>query len=338
MTLYREVTEGALAAVAVTGRTSFSWFGVRAGDLPPQTESAMSPADARAYLVYQLHARLYGDFYTQGEASPTMSDGRLAPPLGPSAFVHALSNANHGNGSLESGWTIVAEDGGRVVVERGGLRLWADTGAVSAADEKPLRRGASVAVLMPKELLRLSPGYYMALGDRELPTDGSETIVRFYWNLRSEGAVTFVHLLTKTLNERGHAFRVKVVSDPSSYTRCDAGVLYTAGSDYDAVADGVASVYSEVAPVIKPATPAFAKPLAPGLALAEDPSAGIESFGQSRCQLLAEAIVEAAELGRHSTAEKLEVVADRFRRANLDLDQPYLNTGSADRYAFPWQT
>ena len=42
MTLFREVTEGALAAVAVTGRTSFSWFGVRAGDLPSQTESAMT--------------------------------------------------------------------------------------------------------------------------------------------------------------------------------------------------------------------------------------------------------------------------------------------------------
>jgi hypothetical protein len=330
------VTEGALAAVAVTGRTSFSWFGVRAADLPPQTESAMSPGDARAYLVYQLQLRLYGDFYTQGEARPALSDGRLTPPLGPSAFVHALSEANHGMGSLESGWTIVAEDGGRLVVEREGLRLWADTGGVSAADGETLRPGAAVAVLMPKELLRLSPGYYMALGDRELPTDGSDTIVRFYWNLRGEGAVAFVGLLTRTMNERGQAFRVKVVSDPSSYTRCDAGVLYTAGSEYDDVVDSVAAVYGEIAPALKPATPAFAKPLAPGLGLAEDPSAGTESFGQSRCQLLAEAIVEAAEVGRHSTAEQLEVVVDRFRRAKLDLDRPYLNAGSPDRYDFRW--
>jgi hypothetical protein len=335
MTSYRQVAEGALGAVAIRGRTSFSWFGVPAGDLPAHTESAMSPADARAYLLYQLQTRLYGDFYTQGEAKPSLSDGHVMPPLGPSPFVQALSEANHGTGSLESGWTIVAEDADRLVVERGGLRLWSQPSGVAAANGAPLQPGAAVAVLMPKELLRLSPGYYMALGNRELPTDGSGTIVRFYWDLRSEGAVGLVELLTRSLNDAGHAFRLKVVSDPASYTRCDAGVLYTLASEYEAVAEIVARIYGDVAPVLNAATPAFAKTLAPGLALAEDPSGGMESFGQNRCQLLAEAMIEAAERGLQSLPERLEVVAERFRAAGLDLDQPYLNSGSTDRYAWP---
>lgn len=328
MTQYRDVMTGVLSAVALHDRTSFSWFGVREGGLPPETEAAMTPDDARAYLVYQLQTRLYGAFYTQGEAKPALSDGHVTPPLGPSAFVHALSEANHGTGSLESGWTVVGKEDGRLVVERGGLRLWAGPEAVVDAN------GDGVAVLMPKELLRLSPGYYMALGNRELPTDGSAPIVRFYWNLHSEGAATLVDLLTRTLNDAAHAFRVKVVSDPASYSRCDAGVLYTLGSEYEGVAGVVASIYTDVAPALKPATPAFAKQLAPGLALAEDPSSGVESFGQSRCQLLAEAIVEAGERGAYSVPERLEVVEERFRRAGLDLDHPYLNAGSTDRYAW----
>jgi hypothetical protein len=320
MSVHRRITQGALAAVAIEGRTMFTWFGLREDGLPAATETAMSDADARAYLVYQLQTRLYGSFYTQGEAKPALADAQASPTIGPSAFMQALSDANHGSGSLESGWKVVAREDGRLVVERAGLRLW-------AAPESVAANGNGAAVRMPKELLRLSPGYYMALGNRELPTDGSEPIVRFYWNLHSEGAAALVDVLTRRLNEAQHAFRLKVASEPPSYTRCDAGVLYTLCSEYNTVVAVVANVHRELALALKPATPAYTKPLAPGLGLAEDPSGGTESFGQSRCQLLAEAIVDGAG--------NVDAVAERFAQAGIDLDRPYLNPGSADVYTWP---
>ena len=229
----------------------------------------------------------------------------------------------------------MGEEGGALAVARDGLTLWVAPAEISSANGGGLAPGASVGVLMPKELLRLSPGFYMALGDTEFPVDGSEPIVRFYWNLTSEGAPGLIGLLTGRLNAERLAFRVKVVSDPGQYTRCDAGVLYTLRSDYKRVCAVVAETYDAIATALKPATPALTKQLAPGLALAEEPDEQMVSFGMSRCRLLAEAIARAAELGVSDPERRLELVSERFAQDGVDLDAPYLNHGSSDDYDFP---
>jgi hypothetical protein len=372
MSGYREAVEQALAATTILSPTSFAWFGVPQQSLPARSEAAMDGAAARAYLVYALQARLYGSFYCLGAAS---RDGFEATPptrLGPSPFLLELSRANRGRGSHEAGWTVAALQDDRVVVERDGLRLWvrpedlhdgpgrhasqqpgadqpgagqpgADrSGAVPSGLVRPdsiqfaaLQPGAAVGVLMPKELMRLSPGFYMALGDAEFPADASVGLVRFYWCLRQEGAALLVETLTGTLNEAGLSFRLKVISDPAAYRRCDAGVLYALAPQYERVARIVADVYREVEPWLGGSIPALTKPLAPGLGLAEDPGAGGESFGMSRCRLLAEGIVTAAELRAGSLAQTLEVVAGHFAQAGISLEQPYLSPGSVDRYHLP---
>jgi hypothetical protein len=86
---------------------------------------------------------------------------------------------------------------------------------------------------------------------------------------------------------------------------------------------------------LKASTPAFTKPLAPGLGLSEDPAGGLDSFGMTRCGLLADAALRAAELGAVTIPERLDVVAARFAEDGIDLDAPYLNSGSTDRYVFP---
>ena len=45
----------------------------------------------------------------------------------------------------------------------------------------------------------------------------------------------------------------------------------------------------------------------------------------SRCQLLAEAIVRAADPGRGNRRGALCAIEDRFAQAGIDLDAPYLN-------------
>jgi HopA1 effector protein family len=332
---YRQLVAGALAATEVTSSTSHMWFGAGSGGLPAETRRLMDAGSSRAYLLYNLQVQLYSDFYCVGEARPRLDSPMTTPLPGASPFTQALSSANAGQGAREPGWTLVGEEAGALMVRREGLTLWVGPAEIYAASDGSLAPGAPVGVLMPKELLRLSPGFYMALGDSAFPVDGSERLVRFYWNLTSAGAPALIGLLTRLLNAERLAFRVKVVSDPGQYTRCDAGVLYTLRSDYERVSAIVAEAYSAVAGALKPATPALTKQLAPGLGLAEEPGEQMVSFGMSRCRLLAEAIASAAERGIDDAEQRLEVVSERFAQEGIDLDAPYLNPGSRDDYDFP---
>src|SRR5262249_29965139 len=160
-----------------------------------------------------------------------------------------------------------------------------------------------------------------ALGDAELPFDDSAPLLRVYWNLHSSGAAPLVSALTREFNRIRLPFRFKVVSEPERFTRCDAGVLYMQRSDYPAAAPIMADLYNGVARLLEPNVPALTRELAPGLGLAEDPGAFV-SFGMSRCYLLAEAIVRAAERGATDVDAQLAVADECFTEAGLALDMP----------------
>jgi hypothetical protein len=333
MTGYRGLIVGALKAVSVTSPTSYTWFGARSPGLSAEATALMGHASAREYLLYNLQSQLYSDFYCAGSARRPLDQPSLAP-AGGSAFVEGLSGANTGTFAREPGWTVVREDDGAIVVSRDGLSLWVPAAEVYRVGDASVAPGAAVGVLMPKELLRLSPGFYMALSEAEFPVDGSTALVRFYWNLRAEGATLLINLLTRALNQRELAFRLKVVSDPVRYSRCDAGVLYVLAEQYRAVVTAVSEVYLTMRTALKPSTPALTRELAPGLALAEDPSGSLTSFGMHRCRMLAEAIVLGADLGADDLGSRLATVEERFAREGIDLERPYLNPGSPDHYAF----
>lgn len=332
MTEYLSLLSEVLAATEVVSATSYSWFGVRSPALPEETVAIMGAESARAYLVYNLQTQLYADFYCAGRARPRLDNPLVEALPGASPFIQTLSEANAGHGAREPGWIVTGHDAGALVVARGGLSLWVAPADVTPSNGDPIGPGTSVSVLMPKELLRLSPGFYMALGDAEFPIDGSAPIVRFYWNLRSRGAPALLDALTRALNAEKLAFRLKVVSDPARYSRCDAGVLYTQRRDYGRVSHAVLEAYRTVGSELKPDTPALTHKLAPGLGLAEDPGDDAVSFGMSRCAMIAEAIVHAAEQGARDPAARLEVVRGRFAQDGLALEAPYLNAGSPNDY------
>jgi hypothetical protein len=81
-------------------------------------------------------------------------------------------------------------------------------------------------------------------------------------------------------------------------------------------------------------TPLFAKPLARGLGFAEDPGNG-ESFGMSRCRLLAEALWSAWSRGVTDPADRLAEVERWFASHGLSLERPWLNRFSTDFYELP---
>ncbi len=331
-TRYRELVGVAIQALGLLSPTSFTWFGRPVGVLPPSVEDAMDPESRRAYLLHSMQLQLYADFYCRGFASPSLDPGSHGLARRPEPFVEALAAANTGRGSREPGWEVVSAIADQVVVERDGLTLWITPGDVVDPPRGGLQPGARVSVRLPNELRKLSPGFYMALGDGGFEAEQPTAIVRFYWHLASASAPRLINALTSRLNKARLPFRVKVVNDPARYTRCDAGVLYVHGRDYELAARAVRATYGELAAGLRRATPAFAKPLAPGLAVAEDPGSG-DSFGMHRARLLAEGIVHAHEQGPGGSADAIDAVAERFAQDGFDLDAPYLNPGSPDRYA-----
>ena len=132
-----------------------------------------------------------------------------------------------------------------------------------------LEIGAELVLPFPKELPAVSPGYYMAVGDAG-PNELSGGYLRLYWNVRSNGAVPLMRLLTTGLNEAGVRFRFKTLHDPDAYQRCDAAVLYIEESAFDVVAPIAATVHAGIAQHMKPNVPALTLRLAPGLGFAED--------------------------------------------------------------------
>lgn len=326
--------QNALEAVRIRSSTSFSWFGDLSPRLSAAARRAMTHSMTRDYLCYQLQARLYNDFYTKGSVTPGGEHRNTVRQTPVTPFITLLSAANMGSGAREGGWRVVKVAGEVVTMARDGLSVWVSREETYAGAEDILSPGQLRAVQFPKELLKLSPGFYLALGDKGLVFEPDRALVRFYWNVRAEGAPILVRSTTSLLNKEGISFRLKVINDPAHYDRCDAGVLYIERADYERVLPAVRHILVELGPNLKKETPVFTKVLVPGLGLAEEPAGSRDSFGMDRCRLLAEAIVQIHERAVPAEAERLEVIKEVFGEDGINLARPYLNPGSPDEYRF----
>lgn len=330
MSEYLEHLRTALQATTIHSQTRYSWFGRSSSRLSAKLQQSLAPKDARNYLLYDLASELYSHFYICGAATPSNIVGGYVQQTGLTPFVARLSDANSGKGCWENGWRVNAVDKDGITVVRRGLSVRARA-QDCAVEKQPRSPDAPASIRLPKEYLGMSPSFYMVLGDKALDHDDEQSLLRIYWNMSAQGAVAFVRNASILLNATGLAFRLKVLSDPMLFTRCDAGVIYIRRGDYGAAARVFRLLYAEIREYLKPGTPVFTKRLAWGVALAEDPGQG-ESFGQSRCRLLADALIRAYELGKKELDDKLGVISERFHDEGLDLQTPFLSAGSNDHY------
>jgi hypothetical protein len=324
----------ALDAAEVTSPTAFSFQG-EARDLsawapPPTWADSSSSAEEDPALLAALEGELYARFYTRPTAGTGMASG---DPLAQRDLLSALSAANTGQGTWEPGWKIdhIDEDG-RVAVAKDGLTFWVEPSGLRV-HSAPIQPGEFCRVRVAKELRGLMPGFYVAIGDGDPDDsrDAPEPLVRFYWHLRPESAVPYIAAVTGALNARGVPFRTKVLSEPSSYVRADAGVLYLGRRRLREIGDAIARIHRTIAPGLRPEVPRFTKGLAPGLGLAEDPSNGL-SFGQHRCRLVARAAWRSFSRGDAGRDSRSQALAAEFRDAGLDPARPYLEPRSVDDY------
>ena len=320
---YEDQVAAALRAVALRPPAAFLWFGRR------EAVPAAGAGDPRERLVAGLARRLHDDFFAIAVPHPRGGDPRAAADDG-GAFVTGLSQANAGRGAWDRGWRVAGRDGDDAidVARPDGLVLRAPAAFVRF--EGAPTEGALVSVLLPKELRGLSPGLYIALGDSGAPAADARTAL--YWNIAAAGAATLVARVTYALNGAGLPFELELLDNPARYGRGDAAVLTVARADGAAAIGLLRPLRRTLAAHLGDGAPAFTKPLARGLAVAE-PSPGGQRFGEHRCRLLAEAVVAADEAGARSVPERAAAVRERFAAEGLRLDAPYLQPGSDDAYS-----
>jgi len=324
MTHYDDQLRQAIGAVEIISPTVYRWFGHRARDVPRALRARLSPTAARSYLIASLQLHLYRHFYCQGVAVPASAvEDAQSSRNEIDLFLERLSAANAGQGRWEEGWKVLAVEPDGVLAHNGRLAVRVPPSLCRTGDRGELRPGRSVSVRQVKEHRRLSPGFYMALSDTPFERDLARRRVRLYLNVASGGAVHYVERVTRALNALGTPFKLKVVSDPLQYHRCDTSVLYVDHRDHRralAVLDGIRG---ELDDHVRPGIPSLSMPIAPGMAAAEDWNQD-ESFGQHRCRLVAEALVAAHDDDVLDAEERLRRVRERFAHDGVDPDRPYL--------------
>lgn len=325
MSVYMNQLRRMVEALTIVSPKELLWFGRSVSAVSGHMPRERRMAPRMAYLRDSLQWHLYQAFYCPGGATPWVPGS--APTNETRNFEELLTRSNVASGSWTGGWKVWrASHHGNVGVAHNGLQCWASQSDVAADEPEPIAPGLAVRVRVPAERLRGFPGFYGILGGKDL--DNRE-IVRFYWNLEHDAAPILVRELSASLNAAQLAYQLKVVSNPSGYCRCDAGVLYIHQADFGDAANSVRHGYSIVRQGLKPQVPALTRRLAPGLGFAENPDAAT-SFGFQRCGLIGEALAECYMQRITSVPGRLDVIAECFERQGISLDHPYLNDGSAD--------
>jgi hypothetical protein len=315
------------AAVRITSPHSYLLLGEERV-FPEQEIAAGEPPP----MLQTLETEIYLHLYTRLRRLSPAAAGAGVDPLGSRDLVNALSAANQGTGTWESGWRIVSseEDGTRAVA-RDGVTFWVQPAGLRTAGGRQ-DPGDYCRVRVGKELRNLIPGFYVAIGNGEAAdADRPGPLLRLYWHLTAEAAVPYMAAMTSALNALGVPFRTKVLADPAAYVRADAGVLYVERRLFGRLRPVLREIHGALAGALRPEVPMFTRPLAPGLGAAEDPGNGM-SFGQARCRTASRALWTAFAEKGEEVEVRAAALAEAFSREELDVANLHLAPGSKAVY------
>jgi HopA1 effector protein family len=312
-----------LRAVRILSPESFS-FGGRETSARPDTLVA-SVAEC---LYKQCYGVKWQGHLVEREARSDDS-GDLVPVLQALETGHARHN---------NGWRVEEVlDTGEVVASKNGIARSFLPGQFLTHLGPGIspREGEQITVSWAAESIDLQPEFYWFFGETVSPWPENENLLRVYWNIdHPAGAPALTRCLTSELNRFQVPFQFKCVKDSAALHRLDTAVLYVNKNYITIVLRLVARVHSAVCQYLGQDVPLFTKRLAPGLAVAEDPGDGI-SFGMNRCRIVADALWAMHQEGLEGEDQRIERLALEFQNRGLNLDLPYLNPGSADRYELP---
>ena len=272
-----------LSHIAIDSSRSYRWFG-RGFVVQPGLSVAW-----RDDLVASVTGRLYSDFFCPGVPAPP--DNRSLPtPLPSGRFQSSLSADIQNHRTLERGFRVDAVSRDQLRVSRDGIEFRCQQRDVAEATSGVVRPGDVVSVWAPAVRSGLAPGFLCIFGTAAPGRD--EALSRYYFNAAPEGAADLVHAIYLALSECDVEFSLKALLAPEDYlSRSDCIIVYTAKRDRDRALPSLTGVAARLAEWLDPRVPAMTFEVAPGFATADDPGGG-ESFGESRCRVLAECIVD----------------------------------------------
>lgn len=317
-----EVVDAATFAHATLGKLS--------------TTREMDPDADQAVLPY-LWRFLYLYYYAGDVVASTvlLNGSRLVvavPEWEDPEFVAGLLTANDASTYPNAGWEVVESRDDEVLVRKDGLTLTANpseiVGPLSSTSER-------VSVLLPAHRRFAEPRWFVSISKAGPPGLDGAPITRLYFTPDEvDTARQLLAELSGFFNERGVAFQIKLLNHPEAYVRRDPFVVYLNREDWRAHGKAIGRIHRSFANRLRDDGPCFLGELGRGWRIADEPVQTGQpiSFGQHRCLLVAEALVRAHDQGAANATERLDVIAERFGEAGLDLAAPYTNDAGHDRY------
>lgn len=293
-------------------------------------------ASAEVRLSHNLTNLLYSACYTR---SRTTKQYDIIERDIEDSFLPSLRAANASAECYDCGWTVdEIEHGGNILVHKGGYKRYTYAGDFIRTyfGQGPLQRGEIVNIrVVPEYSGEPETGdvFYFIFG-QVLLDNNNETIVRLYFNLKPEGAASLVALISENLNRYNIPFQFKCLNRKAFYTRCDAAVLYIDKRYFQVVADLLAEHYAELKTGLNAEVPMFTKLLAPGIGFAENPFSSADSFGTSRCKIIAQGILDAWN-NRQPKEAWTDFILKNIQKNYLRPEALYLNPNSKYPYHFP---
>jgi len=327
----RESLREIAAATEVVSRNEFCLHGrsVDIRDQPPPT--GRTAGQGGGALRTRLRNALYSGFYTgTGSHSNLNPERDVDEAPGEDDLSSRLSRANRSRTLWDEGWKTIARlpDGRLATAKDSRARTWAPGQYVHDAKPRSPGAGDIVRTLSASESTAAQPGFHFFFGESAADDVERASQVRFYWNIRWEGAVRLVEALGRVLNRWRIPYQFNCPVRKRRFTRRDSGVLYVGGRRTALLRELLPSVMEAVEGDLEDGTPLFTRRIARGVGVAENPEGG-ESFGMDRCGIVADGLIDAFESGGDSGA-RLAGIERRFERRGVALAQPWLNRRGQD--------
>ncbi len=290
---------------------------------PPVSE-AQNTAQTRLSLIECVYKYLYthpdGDTKMAFKATPI--DKKL---------LASLSAANTTTRQKQSGWVVhgLQNDGSIIAGRWGVIRKFMPGQFLADKNQIPVQTGTTVSVTTMAGSKNYQEGFYHVFSNAVMDMAEVNAKVRLYFHVKRSGAAQFVGLLSHVLNTYDLVFTFKIALRPNDYSRTDVAVLYLPRRMFTVAAIALTASLPSFEALLDEEIPFFTKRLAHGIGFADDPSTG-GSFGASRCEWVADAILS-AKSGEVIPADAFvhafhQIIADR----QLHVDKLYLNPGAAD--------
>ncbi|WP_373527203.1 T3SS effector HopA1 family protein [Nostoc sp.] len=253
-------------------------------------------------------------------------------------FYEQLESNNIGKGWFHPDYRVLREEAdGSLAVQYDGVIIHIQRNHHLPLTNQSAMVGDLVSIWSPSSYLQQD--FYLVMGDASgdfgHPANFSNQAVLVYFNFSHEAAIAAMKCVTTRLNAMNVPFTFKVLYNPLKYKRYDSGILRFDNVEYKLVWEVLKTIYTENKSHFQPQTPLFTKVLAPGIGLAEHPDRQFryqESFGINRCQIVANALLEAHTNGDESPESRMKYILKYLDKFRIDIEHPYLNPNSEDIY------